>query len=662
MKQFIIIFFISLIFPAMAIADDRGVTVVGKTGDSQRRVALVIGNANYQSSPLRNPVNDAEDTASALKSLGFEVTLGTDMTRKEMRRVIRAFGESLKQGGVGLFYFAGHGMQVEGKNFLIPVGADITAEFEVQDEAVDAGTVLRSMDAAGNTMNMVFMDACRDNPFARSFRSNQKGLAQMDAPSGSLIVYATAPGSVAADGDGRNGVFTQNLLAHISTPGLPISEMMMQVRTDVRRKTNNLQTPWESSSLEGNFYFAPSSETAKLTPRPVPAQPPVQVQPSSPGELSLDEKIKSALRRKKEIERKYSKLQQMAALDDSMISTDEKIKMLKGFLESYPDKNHKLEDANRLLAKLEIGTDFSKTEKAVQGALSIETKIEGWKTFISKYGEFKSHKTMDQARTQLASLNREKLNQSAPKGMVGIPRGEFLAGADPSEGYKECLAQEEPIIRKGCKLETWVIDGPEHTISVEEFFIDIYEVTQSQYERVMGENPSEHSGANYPVDSVTWHQAKAYCQKIGKRLPTEWEWEKSARGGKTTVYYWGNQYDQAYAWTSINSGDKPHPVGQKKPNKYGLYDTAGNAWEWTGGNNDSNKKRLRGGSWAFYPPLARPASRFNFGKGKIGFHSYGFRCAYDTDSPPPREVKLAPQAKPKATPKLQEYLFGDDYN
>jgi uncharacterized caspase-like protein len=112
----------ALIVPS-TLADDRGVNVVGKASDSQRRVALVIGNANYQSSPLRNPVNDAEDTASALRSLGFEVTLGTDMTRKEMRRVIRSFGESLKQGGVGLFYFAGHGMQVEGKNFLIPIGA-----------------------------------------------------------------------------------------------------------------------------------------------------------------------------------------------------------------------------------------------------------------------------------------------------------------------------------------------------------------------------------------------------------------------------------------------------------------------------------------------------------------------------------------------------------
>jgi uncharacterized caspase-like protein len=241
------------------------VIVVGKASDSQRRIALVIGNANYQSSPLRNPINDAEDTASALRNLGFQVTLGMDMTRKEMRRVIRAFGESLNQGGVGLFYYAGHGMQVGGTNYLIPIGADIGLEDEVQDEAVDAGLVLRKMDSAGNAMNMVFLDACRDNPFARSFRSSFKGLAQMDAPSGSLIVYSTAPGSVAADGEGRNGVFTKNLLAHLNESGVELSQMMKSVRSNVRKVTNGKQVPWESSSLEGNFYFSPSSSDLILS-------------------------------------------------------------------------------------------------------------------------------------------------------------------------------------------------------------------------------------------------------------------------------------------------------------------------------------------------------------------------------------------------------------
>ena len=259
----------SFLFPLSARAD-RAMTVVDNdpSAGTKRRIALVIGNSNYKSSPLRNPINDAEDMAGTLKRLGFVVSLGKDMTRKEMRGAIREFGNDLKLGGVGLFYYAGHGMQVRGRNFLIPIGADINADDEVQDEAVDAGSVLRKMESAGNDMNMVFLDACRDNPFARSFRSASKGLALMDAPSGSLLVYATAPGDVAADGDGRNGIFTKNLLAKMETPKLEIGQLLRQVRVNVREETNDKQTPWESSSLEGSFYFVSAPAGGETIPPP----------------------------------------------------------------------------------------------------------------------------------------------------------------------------------------------------------------------------------------------------------------------------------------------------------------------------------------------------------------------------------------------------------
>ncbi len=236
---------------------ERGIEPVpiNDTTDTERRIALVIGNGGYKSSPLKNPVNDAVDVSARLGRLGFEVAKGMDMTRKEMRKAIRKYGNDLKKGGVGLFYYSGHGMQVKGRNYLIPVGVDIQSEDEVEDEAIDAGMVLRKMDSAGNAMNMVFLDACRDNPFARSFRSSQGGLAQMDAPSGSLIVYSTAPGSIAADGSGRNGTFTKNLLLHLSISGLEVGQLLRKVRVSVKKETGGKQIPWESSSLEGNFYF-----------------------------------------------------------------------------------------------------------------------------------------------------------------------------------------------------------------------------------------------------------------------------------------------------------------------------------------------------------------------------------------------------------------------
>jgi hypothetical protein len=220
------------------------------------RVALVIGNATYKSSPLKNPVNDARAIGRALQELGFEVMLKENLSQQALMASLREFGNRLKQtGGVGLFYYAGHGMQVKGANYLIPVDADIASEDEVRYLSVDANQVLDKMEEAGNRLNIVILDACRDNPFSRSFRSRQSGLAQMDAPSGMLVAFATAPGAVAYDGDGVNGVYTKHLLRNITIPGLPIELVLKRVREGVSTETGQKQIPWESSSLLGDFYF-----------------------------------------------------------------------------------------------------------------------------------------------------------------------------------------------------------------------------------------------------------------------------------------------------------------------------------------------------------------------------------------------------------------------
>lgn len=223
---------------------------------SDPRVALVIGNATYKSSPLKNPVNDARAISRALGELGFEVMLKENLSQQALMAAMREFGGRLKQtGGVGLFYYAGHGMQVKGANYLIPVDADIGSEDEVRYLSVDANQVLDKMEEAGNRLNIVILDACRDNPFSRSFRSKQSGLAQMDAPSGMLVAFATAPGAVAYDGEGVNGVYTKHLLRNLTIPGLPIELVLKRVREGVSTETGQKQIPWESSSLLGDFYF-----------------------------------------------------------------------------------------------------------------------------------------------------------------------------------------------------------------------------------------------------------------------------------------------------------------------------------------------------------------------------------------------------------------------
>lgn len=235
------------------------------------RTALVIGNGSYTSAPLRNPLNDASDVAAALKGLGFEVLSHTNVDQGTMKRAIREFGARLRsKGGVGLFYYAGHGVQVKGINYLVPVGTEVRTEEEVEYESVEAGLVLAQMEAAKNDINIVILDACRNNPFARSYRSADKGLAQINAPSGTLIAYSTAPGSIASDGTGRNGLYTQELLKQIKTPDRSIEDVFKQVRISVRAATGGSQTPWESSSLTGEFYFNQAGLRPKQEPAPLP--------------------------------------------------------------------------------------------------------------------------------------------------------------------------------------------------------------------------------------------------------------------------------------------------------------------------------------------------------------------------------------------------------
>lgn len=254
---------------------------------AEKRIALLIGNAAYAEGPLRNPVNDARAMKSALESAGFDVTLKENATKREMQDAIRAFGDRIHGGAVGLFYFAGHGVQVKGVNHLIPIGARIEREDEVPYEAVDLGLVLDKMESAGNRLNILVLDACRNNPFARSWRgAGDRGLAQVKAPTGTLIAYATAPGSTAADGEGTNGIYTEALLAQMRQPGLELERMFKRVRERVLEASQGRQTPWESNSTVGDFCFVPGqgSIEAPVTPAQATAVSSLPVQMTEVGE------------------------------------------------------------------------------------------------------------------------------------------------------------------------------------------------------------------------------------------------------------------------------------------------------------------------------------------------------------------------------------------
>ena len=221
------------------------------------RVALVIGNAAYPGgAALKNPGNDARAMSAALKQLGFTVVELRNGGKSEMTDALAKVRDALNgKQGVGMLYYAGHGLQLDWRNYMVPVDARLTSAADVPAQAIDVNTVLQAFKGAGNRMNILVLDACRDNPFASA--GSGKGLAQVDAPPGTFLAYATAPGNVAEDGDAKagNGLYTQYLLQELKKPAARIEDVFKRVRLNVRQHSQGRQIPWESTSLEDDFYF-----------------------------------------------------------------------------------------------------------------------------------------------------------------------------------------------------------------------------------------------------------------------------------------------------------------------------------------------------------------------------------------------------------------------
>lgn len=342
------------------------------TGTKQR-VALVIGNSAYSgAAALRNAANDATDLAAKLNKLGFRVTLRTNLGLREMLRALTDFGDQVQDGTEALFFYAGHGVQVRGRNFLVPIDAEIRRESAVSSEAVDVDQLLDKLLPA--RLSIVILDACRNNPFERRFRGGGQGLASINAPTGTLIAYSTAPGRVASDGEGSNGLYTQELLSAIDLPGIKVEEVFKRVRVNVVRRSDNEQTPWESSSLTGDFYFVPPELGRR------------------PGSLSENESLRRRLqvteaRASQEIEKQLRRQTElMDKLDDERRDASLKLSMIKA--ESAKEKALRQELESRyqeLLAKQEDSA-FRNRPAGITIAPSVSSKASP----ESKVGDRKS--------------------------------------------------------------------------------------------------------------------------------------------------------------------------------------------------------------------------------------------------------------------------------
>jgi len=385
---------------------------------SNRRIALVIGNGAYTSAPpLKNPPNDARDMATTLKGLGFDVATGINVSQRDMKRLIREFGMKLKGGGSGLFYYAGHGVQSKGRNYLIPVDAIIQSEAEVEDSGVDAALILNFMDDAQNGLNIIILDACRNNPFARSFRSANDGLAQVDAPTGTLIAYATAPGHVASDGTEQNGLYTSELLKQMRVPGLSVTDMFMRVRGEVMKQTGNKQVPWEASSLVGSFFFVGNSANSGLAGSAPNEPTAVKIEPSA-FELTYWDTIK----------------------------TSQNIDDFKAYLEKYPDgqftslaKNRiaSLQPESKPAERSSSGISSSQAEFTFWDSVKNSTSADDYRAYLEKYpnGEFavlakRRLSPLEAAEKEKAKTDEVARNTKTFKGFYEL-RGAMTAWTNP---------------------------------------------------------------------------------------------------------------------------------------------------------------------------------------------------------------------------------------
>ena len=553
------------------------------------RQALVIGNNDYAKAPrLLNAVNDANDLAAVLRDLDFHVEVVTNADRQTMERAVRSFTASLGAGDVAFFHFSGHGLQIDGENYLIPVDFDLSDEIGAKYDAYSASEIHDRIASSKAALNILTLDACRNNGF-RSLRGGSAGLAAMNAARGSFLAFATGPGKTADDNPkGRNGRFTAAMLDALREPGRELAHVFRRVREHVIDGTAGRQVPWTSSSVVGEFYFLIENVTIEAAPAPGREDLALQV------ELAYWNSLKD--------------INEPGAFES--------------YLERYPNGTF------ITLAKLKLESLRAPRQPppAPTPPAAPVARVEPVRPTGQRPAEPRQSEVRMNAKDGLA--------------YVWIPPGTFMMGCVP--GDTACRADEKPRHRVTISSGFWM--------SRWEVTVEAYEKFASATQRSMPLPPSFNKSwkkKKHPINRVTWSDAEACCKWAGGRLPTEAEWEYAARGGREGLKFpIGNELTRQGARFGANG---TAPVGRYPANGYGLHDMVGNVWEWvhdpysenyyekslltdpTGP--DSGSRRVLRGAAYYYSPQDLRASIRSSGRPDDMDFNIGFRCAREVLSP-----------------------------
>lgn len=597
---------------------------------TEKRVALVIGNSSYAYTPLRNPINDANDMAARLRTLGFEVVERNNLTTRQIGGTLREFRSKLSPGAVALVFYAGHGLQIKGENYLPTVDADINSEEDVPNQSISMKQVMDVLEDAKTRLNLVFLDACRNNPYARSFRSNDRGLARISAPSGTLISYATRPGSVAADGVGRNGLYTGELLTQMAQTQAPIEQVLKRVVANVKGGSQGKQEPWMEGSIEGDFCFGGC--TSGSTPTAAPAR----------SDAEFEQEL-------------WNNIKNSASLDAIDV-----------YLRQYPQGQF-VTQARALLQKLKVNAikTGQPSGVAVIDKPQVPEKL-AYRTgqvfqdcpncpslVVIPAGSFAmGSNAAEQLLANAAGTKVEKTNRESPQhkvvissfaaGRFSVTKGEFSKFIQ-TEGYKTEAEKDE-----GCLIPK---DG-----------------AFQKDKKSNWRNVGFIQGDDHPVVCVSWNDAQAYVQWLSQvsgksyRLLSESEREYVTRAGSTSAFWWGDTINTNQAnYSGTNSSYNGSPKGERRNvtvpvnsfavNPFGLYNVHGNVMEWVqdcahdnydGAPSDGRawadncsgaSKIIRGGNYGFPASELRSANRSFQMHPASAYTPIGFRVARNLEAP-----------------------------